>query len=366
VIALVRASDDQAAAGRLEAAYRTGDEWLPKRFAALAGDRLTVLAGDLAAPELGLAAEVYEGLAQEVDLMVHPGALVNHVYSYEQLFEPNVLGTAQLIGLALHGRRKRFDYVSSIGVLAGARGSGKVLEQTGVDALQSAWPVSGGYAHGYATSKWAGEVLLKELHEQFGTPVRVFRPDMILPDRRYRGQVNVPDMLTRLLVSVVSTGLAPRSFYAGGQGARAHYDGLPVDFIAAVMVLMSSAEREGYATYQVSNANWDDGISLDTLIDWVASAGYPIERIADHAAWYSAFGDRLRQLPAEQRQHSSLPILNQWAEPSHGRESERVDANRFSREVRQLRPCGEAGIPNLSEAFVHKYLSDLRGLGILK
>ena len=50
----------------------------------------------------------------------------------------------------------------------------------------------GGYAHGYAASKWAGEVLLKELHQRFGTPVRVFRPGMILPHRRYRGQVNVP------------------------------------------------------------------------------------------------------------------------------------------------------------------------------
>jgi fatty acid CoA ligase FadD9 len=366
VVALVRAADDQAAAARLEAAYRTGDARLPQRFATLAGERLTVLAGDLAAPRLGLAPEVYAQLAQEVDLIVHPGALVNHVYSYEQLFEPNVLGTAQLVRLALHGRRKRFDYVSSIGVLAGARGSGKVMEVAGVDALQSIWPASGGYAFGYATSKWAGEVLLKELHERFDAPVRVFRPGMILPDRRFRGQANVPDLLTRLLVSVVCTGLAPRSFYAGGRGKPEHYDGLPVDFIAAAMVLMSSAEREGHATYQVSNAHWDDGVSLDTLMDWVATAGYPIERVADHAAWFSAFGDRLRQLPAEQRQHSSLPILHQWAEPSPAGASERVDASRFSREVRRLRPCGEAGIPQLNEAFVHKYLADLRALGLLK
>lgn len=366
VVALVRATDDQAAAKRLEAAYQTGDARLPQRLAAMAAGRLVVLAGDLAAPRLGLATEVYESLAEEVDLIVHSGALVNHLYSYEQLFEPNVLGTAQLIRLALHRHRKRFDYVSSIGVLAGALGSGKVLEQTGVDALQSAWPVTGGYAHGYATSKWAGEVLLKELHQRFGAPVRVFRPSMILPDRRYRGQANLPDMLSRLLVSVVSTGLAPRCFYAGDSGARAHYDGLPVDFIAAAMVLMSSAGRESCATYQVSNAHWDDGISLDTLIDWVATAGYPIERIADHAAWFSAFSDRLRQLPVKQRQHSSLPILKQWAEPSLGRESERVDASRFGREVRRLMPCGEASIPHLSEAFVHKYLADLRALGMLK
>jgi len=34
--------------------------------------------------------------------------------------------------------------------------------------------------------------------------------------------------------------------------------------------------------------------------------------------------------------------------------------------VRRLRPCGEAGIPQLNEAFVHKYLADLRALGLLK
>jgi fatty acid CoA ligase FadD9 len=366
VVALVRAADDQAAAARLRAAYRTGDDQLPQRFTDLAsGGRLEVLAGDLTAPRLGLAASVYDRLAGELDLIVHPGAMVNHVYTYEQLFEPNVLGTAQLIRLALQTQPKRFDYVSTIGVLVGALGSGKVLEQAGVDALQPVWPVSGGYAQGYATSKWACEVLLKELHQRFGLPVRVFRPDMILPDRRFRGQANVPDLMTRLLASVVYTGLAPRSFYAGGT-SRAHYDGLPVDFIAAAMVAMSSAGQEGHGTYQVSNAHWEDGVSLDTLIDWVVSAGYAIERVPDHAAWFAAFTARLEALPPEQRQHSSLPILRQWAEPSRGAESERVDASRFDQEVRRLKPGGEAEIPHLTEAFVHKYLEDLRALGILK
>ncbi|MDR3673042.1 MAG: thioester reductase domain-containing protein [Holophaga sp.] len=366
VCALVRAPDDRAAADRLQAAYRSGDARLSRRFATMAGKHLVVLAGDLTAPGLGLAAPVYEQLAAETDLIVHPGAMVNHVFSYEQLFAPNVLGTAQLIRLALHRRRKRFDYVSTIGVLEGARGPGKVLEQDGVDALQPVWPATGGYAHGYATSKWASEVLLKELHERFGTPVRVFRPGMILPDRRYRGQANVPDMLTRLLASLVHTGLAPRSFYAAGEGAQAHYDGLPVDFIAAAMAALSSAHQEGLATFQVSNAHWDDGVSLDTLIDWVETAGYPLERWDDYAAWYAAFSARLQGLPADERQHSSLPILHQWAEPGHDRETARADASRFRKEVRLRKPGGETDIPRLTEGFLHKYLADLQALDVLK
>ena len=364
VWAIVRAADDAAAAERLRAACRF-DPSLEARLALLAGRHLTVLAGDLAAPGLGLAAPVYERLAMEADLIVHAGALVNHVYSYQQLFEPNVLGTARLIRLALHRHRKRFDYVSTIGVLEGARGPGKVLEEDGVAALRTEWPVSGGYAHGYATSKWASEVLLQELHARFDAPVRVFRPGMILPDRRYRGQVNVPDMLTRLLASIVRTGLAPRSFQADGPGAKATYDGLPVDFIAAAMAALSSAHQPGQATFQMSN-DQDDGVGLDTLMDWVETAGHPLERMADYGAWYAAFSARLQGLPADERQHTSLPILDQWAKPSRDAESGRVDASRFRREVSRCKPGGEAEIPHLTEAYIHKYLEDLQALGLLQ
>ena len=364
VCALVRAADDRAAAARLESVYRGLAPAMEQRFDALAG-RLTVLAGDLAAPGLGLAPERYRELADTVDLIVHPGALVNHVLGYEHLFTPNVAGTAQVARLALRGRRKRVDFVSTVGVLAGAKAPGKVPEQAGVDALQPAWPVTGGYAHGYAVSKWAGEVLMQDLHQRFRTPVRVFRCDMILPHRRYRGQVNVPDLLTRLLVSVIRTGLAPASFYSGGRAARAHFDGLPVDFIASAMTALSSAWQEDHATYQVSNAHWSDGISLDTLMDWVETAGYPLDRIGDHAAWYQAFGARLRELPPDLLQHSSLPILDQWAKPLHDWERERVDGSRFVQQVRRHQPGGEPDIPHLTEGFLHKYLADLRVLGLL-
>ena len=360
VFALVRAEDDAAAAERMAAAYRTGDPALEQRYASLAG-HLQVLAGDFAVPGLGLPAEAYERLVEKVDLIVHAGALVNHVFSYEQLFGPNVLGTLNLIRLALRGRRKRLDYISTIGVLAGAPDPSQVREGDGVAGLPSVWPVEGGYAHGYATSKWACEVLLEDLHGRFRTPVRVFRPSMILPHRRYRGQANAADLLSRLLASLVQTGLAPRSFYAGTQGRQAHYDGLPVDFIAASLVALSSAHQEDAATYQVTNANWEDGVSLDTLVTWMASAGYALERVDDYEAWYGAFSARLQALPAEVRQHSALPILHQWAQPAQV--SPRLDASRFEAQVRLCQPGHETEIPHLSEAFIHKYLADLRSLG---
>ena len=57
----------------------------------------------------------WQRLADTVDLIVDPAALVNHVLPYSQLFGPNVLGTAELIRIALTTKIKPFVYVSTIG-----------------------------------------------------------------------------------------------------------------------------------------------------------------------------------------------------------------------------------------------------------
>jgi len=62
------------------------------------------------------------------------------------------------------------------------------------------------------------------------------------------GQLNVPDIFTRTMLSVVATGIAPGSFYeldANGNRQRAHYDGLPVDFIAEAIATRGLRSRTG-------------------------------------------------------------------------------------------------------------------------
>jgi fatty acid CoA ligase FadD9 len=44
--------------------------------------------------------------------------------------------------------------------------------------------------------------------------------------RRYLGQINVTDNFTRLLASLVYTGVAPASFYEHPNGPDRHYDGM--------------------------------------------------------------------------------------------------------------------------------------------
>jgi fatty acid CoA ligase FadD9 len=86
----------------------------------------------------------------------------------------------------------------------------------------------------------------------------------------------------------------------------------------------------------------------------------------DYGAWFAAFSEKLQALPPAERQHSSLPILHQWAEPIRDWERDRVDASQFCRQVRGHKPAGETEIPHLDEGFLHKYLADMRALEVLK
>ncbi|MGW5318014.1 carboxylic acid reductase [Nocardia thailandica] len=358
VIALVRGADAAAARDRLLAGF--GDH-VP---AALTGaDGPEVLAGDISEPDFGLPEQQWRRLAAEVDLIVHSGALVNHVLPYAQLFGPNVVGTAEVLRLALTTTRKPVAYLSTVAVAA----QGESFAEDGdVRVMSPVRTLDASYANGYGNSKWAGEVLLREAADRFGLPVTVFRSDMILAHRTLPGQLNVPDVFTRLLLSVLLTGLAPASFYRTGPDGtrqRAHYDGLPADFVAAAIVALG-ARTTGYRTYDVVNPH-ADGIGLDTFVDWLIEAGHPIDRIDDHAAWFERFATALRGLPEQQRRHSLLPVLEVYRHPGRARAGSALPAAGFRDAVRAAGLPGAPDIPHLDPALITKYVTDLRELGLL-
>ena len=201
VICLVRAKTDAEARARLDATFDSGDPKLLAHYRELAAEHLEVIAGDKGEQNLGLDPATWQRLADTVDFIVDPAALVNHVLPYSQLFGPNALGTAELIRIALTSRIKPFAYVSTIGVGAGIE-PGKFLEDIDIRVISPTRAVDGSYANGYGNSKWAGEVLLREAHDLCGLPVSVFRCDMILADTTYAGQLNLPDMFTRMMLSL--------------------------------------------------------------------------------------------------------------------------------------------------------------------
>ncbi|MBP2452815.1 carboxylic acid reductase [Mycolicibacterium lutetiense] len=366
VIALVRAKSDTEARARLDATFDVGDAKLLAHYQDLAADHLEVIAGDKGEADLGLDHDTWQRLADEVDLIVDPAALVNHVLPYSQMFDANALGTAELIRIALTTKIKPFVYVSTIGVAAGIA-PGAFVEDADIRVISPTRQVDDSYANGYGNSKWAGEVLLREAHDLCGLPASVFRCDMILADTTYSGQLNLPDMFTRLMLSLVATGIAPGSFYeldADGNRQRAHYDGLPVEFIAEAISTLGVHVTEGFETYHVMNP-YDDGLGLDEFTDWLIEAGYPVHRIDDYAEWLQRFDTALRALPDKQRQASLLPLLHNYQQPSYPLRGAVAPTDRFRAAVQEAKIGPDKDIPHVSPAIIVQYITNLQQLGLL-
>ena len=363
VIALVRAKDDAAARARLDATFDSGDPKLLAHYRTLAAEHLEVLAGDKGEANLGLDDATWQRLADTVDVIVDPAALVNHVLPYSQLFAPNVLGTAELLRIALTTKLKPFVYVSTVAVGAGIDPAANT-EDADVRVVSATRKVDDSYANGYGNSKWGGEVLLREANEQFGLPVAVFRCDMILADTSYAGQLNLPDMFTRMMLSLVATGVAPKSFYelgSDGNPQRAHYDGLPVEFIAdAISTLGVRVGPAGFETYHVMNP-YDDGIGMDTFVDWLVEAGYPIRRIDSYDEWLQRFSTALRALPERQRQASLLPLLHNYQTPEHPLNGSVAPTDAFRAAVQDAKIGPDKDIPHVSAPVVVKYATIRKG-----
>jgi len=167
------------------------------------------------------------------------------------------------------------------------------------------------------------------------------------------------------MFSLAATGIAPASFYErdpGGQRQRAHWDGLPVDYIAGAITAIGVTEE--FRTFHVANPH-DDGISLDTYVDWLIDAGYQIERIDGYDAWLRRFERAIRALPERQRQHSVLPLLRNYQRPARPVLHGMGTVERFRAAMHQARFAPDQDIPHITPAIIVRYMTNLQMLGLL-
>jgi thioester reductase-like protein len=132
--------------------------------------RIALLKGDLKEPGLGLPAETVEELKEVLDHICHCGALVHHMFDYRTLRGENVQSTVELLRIASSGRRKVFNFVSTLSVACRRDPEGRTLEVELGDR-----PIS---TNGYILTKWASERILLH-HAEKGLPVNIFRPGNI-------------------------------------------------------------------------------------------------------------------------------------------------------------------------------------------
>jgi len=212
---LARAGSDDEAAQRVADALADRELWEP----GFAG-RLEGYAADLGRPGLGLDEVAWQHLARTCDLVLHNGALVNLLFSYAAHRAPNVLGTAELLRLAMAGRPVPVHYVSTLSAMqAEALRRASPLPEADPSA---AWPPE----RGYSRSKWVAERHLAQAR-RLGAAVTVLRLGEVLPGRD-RPHPNTRALTHLLLSAIYRLGVAP--------DAQILSDYTPVDYAAARIV----------------------------------------------------------------------------------------------------------------------------------
>ncbi len=241
---LVRAAGAEHGMARIHATLENYRLWEPG-FAT----RIVAVPGDLAAPDLGLSAPDRARLAEQIHVIYHNGARVNHLEPYARLRQANVEGTREILRLATTAHAKPVHFVSTTGTVVAAGESTPVTEdvaRAAADLVDS----------GYIISKWTAEQLLFQARDR-GLPVRVYRPGLISGDLQF-GAHNPDDSFWNMIRAAALLGAAP-------DVADATVSLAPVTYVARALVEISLRAPRATAFHLVNRRPVPVAEVLDAL-----------------------------------------------------------------------------------------------------
>lgn len=203
VIAHVRATDAYEALKRVIITCTAYCGWDPSW-----ASRITCVTGNLGDERLGLSESDWDKLANEVNVIIHNGAMVHWVYPYSTLKPANVQGTLDILSLCATGIPKQLSFVSSTSVLDTEH---FVKQSQGGNSVSEDDDLSGsatGLGTGYGQSKWVAEYLVREAGAR-GLRGTIVRPGYVT-GHRTSGVSNTDDFLIRMAKGCIQLGCRPK------------------------------------------------------------------------------------------------------------------------------------------------------------
>ena len=279
VYVLIRAKDSEAALDRLKRTCQAYGAWSNDWK-----DRIECIPGNLGPAQFGLSTQHWKMLAENVDVVIHNGAQVHWINTYEMLKGPNVLGTVDALKLCAEGRPKQFAFVSSTSVLDHDH---FVLEsarsiaagEEGISEDDDLMGSSKGLGTGYGQSKWVSEFLSRECGRR-GLRGCVIRPGYVLGDSK-TGVTNTDDFLIRFLKGCVQLGTRPN--------INNTVNMVPVDHVARTVVACAfhPASDQGVCVAQVTG---HPRLRFNQYLAALETYGYNA-KLVDYVPWASSLED---------------------------------------------------------------------------
>jgi L-aminoadipate-semialdehyde dehydrogenase len=196
VYCLVRSSTLENAKKRIMKNMKLHRLWNSEDDCNLFSQRVVVVLGDLSLKWLGMGTSMempneFKELANNIDCVVHNGALVHWVYPYSQLKASNVDGTMEVLKLCTTGNiLKPFHFISSTSVFDSEK-----FRQKGIIYEDDNMNDGSELSNGYGQSKWVCEMRLLEAARTL--PITIIRPGYIIGDSE-KGVTNSDDFIWRM------------------------------------------------------------------------------------------------------------------------------------------------------------------------
>ena len=265
------------------------------RAHAVESEKIVSHAGDLSLPLLGMSEEEARQVFDNSDAIIHNGADVSFMQTFQSLRKANVESTRELVKLAIH-RQTPIHFVSTAGV----------AHLSGLDSLDEVSmatyppPVDG--SDGYVASKWASERYLEKVNEQLGLPVWIYRPSSIIGEgapsmdvmhntlKYSRAMKAVPDLtgwkgyfdfiaVDTVATEIVSEVLSHKQPVAGTAPEYIHESGEVVVPVHEIKTYLEQEEGGAFAVLEMRD--WTEAarrLGLDELVaaflDMVRDAGH--------------------------------------------------------------------------------------------
>ncbi|MCP3817858.1 amino acid adenylation domain-containing protein [Streptomyces sp. A3M-1-3] len=247
--------------------------------------RISAVPGDLAEPQLGLAEAEFDRLAGLVDVIHHPGGLVNFIYPYSHMRPANVEGTREIIRMAARYRNAPVHYTSTMAVISGFGTAGvrHVTEETPAAHADH-------LSVGYVESKWVAEELLRNAAKE-GLPVAIYRAADISGDRA-TGAWNTATEMCAMKKFIVDTGTSPI--------AELPLDYTPVDCFASVVVHIAARSLPKGEVYHLTNPG---KVNVAVLTERLRAHGHTIRDVP-----WNEWLDRVVETAVEQPGHPMTPF----------------------------------------------------------
>lgn len=200
-------------------------------------DRIYPVLGNLSKPLLGIEPDLWQALAETVDVIYHNAASLNFVYPYAMMKPSNVLGTQEVLRLACQTQVKPVHYTSTFAVFESPfYASQGVDESNTVDHCE-------GMALGYSQSKWVAEKLIQAAGSR-GLPVCIYRLPLI-SGHSQTGAWNTQDFTCLMIKGCTQMRCWPNldtEIYLS-----------PVDYVAQAMAYLSTQPTSLGKTFHLNN-----------------------------------------------------------------------------------------------------------------